>query len=355
MKIGMSNSFIVMKVYINIFKRIISPENLFGAWNNFRKGKANKSDVVEFEWNLEQNIFRLHRELSNKTYQHQPYSDFYIVDPKQRHIHKATVRDRVLHHAVMRVLNPIFEPTFIAHSFSCRIDKGTHKGVEAVRNMARRVSRNYTQPCFILKCDVKKFFDTVDHSILLSILGERIQDEETMWLLRKIIDSFCLAENRGLPIGNLTSQLFANIYLNKFDQFIKHELKVKYYARYTDDFIVVAGNREYLEQLIEPIRSFLRDNLLLELHPKKISIRKLSQGIDFLGYIIFPHYCLVRRKTERRMPMGLTDKVREYNEGIISKETVVQSLNSYLGVLSHACGHRVSEELINQVWFWVDE
>ena len=344
-----------MKFHINIFKRIISPENLFAAWSNFRKGKANKSDVAEFEWNLEQNIFRLHRELSNKTYRHQPYSDFHIVDPKQRHIHKAAVRDRVLHHAVMRVLNPIFEPTFIAHSFSCRVDKGTHRGVEAVRNMTRKVSRNYTQPCFVLKCDVKKFFDTVDHSILLSILGERVQDEEVMWLLEEIIESFSLTKNRGLPIGNLTSQLFANIYLNRFDQFIKHELKVKNYARYTDDFIVVAGDKEYLEQLVEPIRGFLRDSLLLELHPKKISIRKLSQGIDFLGYIVFPHYCLVRKNTERRMRVELTEKVRECNEGVISKEIVEQSLNSYLGVLSHASGHRVSEELINQVWFWIDE
>ncbi|TSC55833.1 MAG: RNA-directed DNA polymerase [Parcubacteria group bacterium Greene0416_39] len=227
-----------MKIYKNLFEQIISPEPLFSAWDVFKQDKRKRPDVQRFEWNLEENIFKLHRDLKNKRYKHGPYKGFYIKDPKQRHIHKATVRDRVLHHAVFSVINPMFEPTFISTSFSCRIGYGTHRGVATLDNMMRKVSQNNTQPCYVLKCDIKKFFDSVDHNTLLSILGRRIRDEDVMWLLEEIIESF----PRGLPIGNLTSQIFANIYMNEFDQFVKHELKVKYYVRYTDDFAIVSDN-----------------------------------------------------------------------------------------------------------------
>jgi len=147
-----------MKIYKNVFEKIISLENLFSAWDKFSSDKKKKRDVVEFEWELEQNIFQLHRDLKNKKYKHGTYASFYIQDPKQRHIHKAIVRDRVLHHAVFSVLNPIFEPTFIAHSLSCRVGKGTHKGVDILDSMTKAVSRNIHKPCFALKCDIKKFF-----------------------------------------------------------------------------------------------------------------------------------------------------------------------------------------------------
>lgn len=179
-----------MKIYKNLFQRIISPENLFSAWGTFKIDKRKKLDVLEFEWNLEENIFQLQRELKNKNYQHGPYIGFYIHDPKQRHIHKAIVLDRILHHAIFSVINPIFEPTFITASFSCRIGYGTHKGVEALGKMVRGVSKNGTNPCFILKCDVQKFFNSVDHKTLLSIIKKRIKDSDTIWLLESIIESY---------------------------------------------------------------------------------------------------------------------------------------------------------------------
>ncbi|PIV84404.1 MAG: reverse transcriptase [Candidatus Moranbacteria bacterium CG17_big_fil_post_rev_8_21_14_2_50_44_12] len=144
-----------MKNYNNIFEKIISPENLFLAWDSFKSNKRNKADVQRFEWELERNIFQLHRELRRGAYKHGAYSSFYIQDPKQRHIHKADVRDRVLHHAVFSVLDPIFEETFISNSYSCRIGKGTHKGVSALEKFIRQISQNYSKPCFILKCDIK--------------------------------------------------------------------------------------------------------------------------------------------------------------------------------------------------------
>jgi len=349
-----------MKIYKNVFEKIISLENLFLAWDKFKNGKQKKQDVQQFEWQLEENVFKLHRDLKYKRYKHGAYSSFYIHDPKQRHIHKATVRDRILHHAVFTVLNPIFEPTFIPNSLSCRINKGTHKGIDILDQVLRQISSNSFKPCFVLKCDIKKFFETIDHRILLNIVGKRIKDDDAIWLLEEIIESFSskystLFERKGLPIGNLTSQLFANIYLNEFDQFVKHKLKAKNYIRYTDDFVIVAGEWLYLENIAIPIRSFLKEMLALKLHPKKVTIRKFHQGIDFLGYIVLPHHRLLRIKTRQRIFRKLKKRVNEYKNGTITKQTLEQSLQSYLGVLSHADTYKLECELKNQFWFWLSE
>ncbi len=345
-----------MKTANNVYNEIISPKNLFLAWDEFKKGKRKKKDVQKFEWKLEENIFQLYRDLKSKKYKHETYTSFHIQDPKQRHIHKATVRDRVLHHAIFKVVNPIFEPTFISHSFSCRVDKGTHKGINDVSFMLRGISSNGFKPCFALKCDIKKFFDSVDHNILIGIIRKRIKDKNALCLLEEIIESFVSSQSnifqrKGLPIGNLTSQLFANIYLNEFDQFIKHNLGIKNYCRYTDDFVVVADNRKYLVDLVPKISNFLSAKLQLCLHPQKVSIRKFHQGIDFLGYILLPHYRVLRAKTRQRIFKKLKERTVEYKSRIISGETLEQSLQSYLGVLSHANAHELSQELKNQFWF----
>jgi len=349
-----------MRIYKNVFDKIISLENLFSAWDKFKSDKQKKWDVQKFEWRLEENIFQLHRDLKYGRYKHGAYTSFYIRDPKQRHIHKATVRDRILHHAVFTVLNPIFEPTFISNSLSCRIGKGTHKGIYILEKILLQTSSNTFKPCFALKCDIKKFFETVDHRILLNIICKRIKDDDALWLLEEIIESFSsqystLFERKGLPIGNLTSQLFANIYLNEFDQFVKHKLKVKRYVRYTDDFIIVAGNKLYLENIIAPIHSFLAKKLALELHPKKITIRKFRQGIDFLGYIVLPHHRLLRTKTKQRIFRKLEKRIKEYKNGVISKQTLEQSFQSYFGVFSHANTYKLGQKLKNQSWFWLTE
>lgn len=349
MNIGISNSF--MKIYKNIFQKIISPENLFSAWDEFHKDKKNKKDVQKFGFNLEQNIFKLHRDLKNKKYRHGSYFDFYIRDPKLRHIHKASVQDRILHHAVFRILNPVFEPTFIPTSFSCRICKGNHKGVSDLNAALRKVSRNGFKICFVLKCDVKRFFENIDRGILLKIIVRKVKDVDAIRLIEKVVESF----PAGLPIGNLTSQLFANVYLNEFDQFVKNELKIKYYFRYTDDFVIVSEDMLYLKNLIHEIRSFLSSDLKLELHPKKITIRKFNQGIDFLGYIVLTHYRLVRTKTKRRIFKKLRKRINEYKKGVINRQTLEQSFQSYLGVFSHANTYKLNQELKNQFWFWLNE
>ncbi len=355
-----------MKIYEHVFDKIASPETLFRAWDEFKRGKRMKGDVLVFEKELERNIFDLYRDLKNKRYRHGQYADFYIQDPKLRHIYKASVRDRVLHHAMFAALNPIFEPTYIPYSFSCRLGKGTHKGVEVLGWILRAVSQNGTQPCYALKCDVRKFFDSIDHDILLSILEKRIIDPDTRWLIREIIESYEAAGYRererereresknaprkGLPIGNLTSQLFANIYMNEFDQFMKHDLHIKHYVRYTDDFLIIGNDLTKLDILLQPIQNFLRDRLNLELHPDKVEMRRYSKGVDFLGYVAFPYFRLLRKKTEKRMRRKLGDIISGYKRDLVTKERAEASFNSYLGMLSHADAYRLSEKLKNDFW-----
>ena len=349
-----------MKIYRNLFNKIVEPETLFLAWKEFKQGKGKKLDVLLFEQELEQNIFKLGRELKNRTYKHDKYSDFYISDPKRRHIYKATVRDRVLHHAIVMSSNPVFEPTFIANSFSCRVGKGSHKGVQALQNMLWQESKNNTKQCYVLKCDVRKFFDSIDHNILLTIIRKRIKDFDTLWLLERVIDGYesdrsDLFHRRGLPIGNLTSQLFANVYMNEFDQYIKHKLKVKNYARYTDDFVIVSSDRTYLEDLIISISRFLEDNLGLNIHPQKVEVVSLNRGIDFLGYVVFPHHILIRKRTKKRIRRIFQSKIELCNRKEIEKKSVEASLRSYLGVASHADAYIFSIELKNYFYFILDE
>lgn len=217
------------------YQDLILVENLFQAWSEFKKGKRKRKDVQIFERNLEDNLFDLHYQLKSKTYQHGNYQSFYVQDPKQRHIHKAQVPDRIIHHLLYKYLYELFDKTFIFDSYSCRENKGTHKGVKRLEKFARIVSKNYTRDCWALKLDIKKFFASVDHNILMNLLKRKINDPDILWLLKEVIDSF----PKGIPLGNLTSQVFANIYMNELDQFIKHKLKIKYHLRYADDFLVL--------------------------------------------------------------------------------------------------------------------
>ena len=321
------------------YSNLISIENLFQAWGEFRKGKSKRYDVQLFERNLEDNLFGLYKSLKDKTYKHGTYQSFYVNDPKQRHIHKANVSDRVVHHLLYTFLYKLFDKTFIYDSYSCRLNKGTHKGVKRLEEFTRQVSKNYTRPCFALKCDIKKFFASVDHIILLSLLKKKIYDEDIVWLLEQIISSFHSEQglSKGMPLGNLTSQVFANIYLNELDQFVKHNLKVKHYIRYADDFLILSSYKGALQRSLVTIREFVKNNLILELHPNKIIFRKLEWGIDFLGYVVLPYYIVPRTKTKRRIFKKLKEK--------IGSEKFNQSLQSYLGYLGHAKSFRITQEL----------
>ncbi len=278
------------------FEDIVNVDNLLEAWQEFLRGKRNKFDVQQFSFCLMNNILSLHKDLINYKYKHGGYQCFKINDPKPRIIHKASVRDRLLHHAVYRKLYPFFDKTFISDSFSCRKNKGTHKALNKFRSFAYIVSKNNTETCWILKCDIKKFFASIDQNILLEILEKHISDKNIICLLEKIIFSFYSTKlSIGLPLGNLTSQLFTNVYINEFDQFMKHKLKVEYYIRYADDFVIFSENKKYLENKINPIGYFLQNELKLTLHSEKIYIKTLSSGMDFLGWKHFFNHRILRR------------------------------------------------------------
>lgn len=330
------------------YKEIISVKNLLEAWKEFERGKKNKKDVQEFSLYLMDNILSLHKELLYHTYNHGGYQAFKINDPKPRDIHKASVRDRLLHHAIYRILYPFFDRTFIADSYSCRNNKGTHKAINKFKKYSNIVSKNNTQTCWILKCDIRKFFANINHEILNNILIEYIPDKNIIKLLENIIGSFNTKNknnNIGLPLGNLTSQLFVNIYMNKFDQFVKHKLKIKYYIRYADDFIFLSENKKELKEIISIINNFLLEELKLEMHPDKVFIKTLSSGVDFLGMVNFPHHKILRTKTKKRMFGKMKKKKLELENDLISKESFDQSLQSYLGMLAHCDGYKVRNSL----------
>lgn len=346
-----------MRIYHNIYAEISTIENIFQTWAEFIKGKKTKADVLIFERFLEDNLFELYFSLKNKTYKHGDYKSFYVRDPKMRHISKARVKDRVVHHLVSQVLERVFEPSFYAHSYSCRKGRGIHKGVIAFAKMARVASKNNSSSLFILKCDIKKFFATVDHRVLFGIISAKIKDPDFLWLLNDIISSFKSDytvdqnEPKGMPIGNLTSQFFANIYMDPFDRFVKDDLRVKYYIRYADDFVVLSNSKTYLEDLIPKLEEFLKEKLKLSFHPNKISIRNYYLGLDFLGYIIFPYFILPRTKTKRRIFKKLLKKVQLAKQGKISQQSLNQTIQSYLGYLSYANTYKLTQEMKNQIWF----
>lgn len=316
------------------YEDIISIENLCAAWREFLRGKKSRKDVAAFSLDLSYNICLLHEELKNKTYRHGPYEAFNISDPKPRNIHKATVRDRLLHRAIYRKLYSYFDKRFIRDSYSCRLNKGTHRAMGRFNHFARKVSANNTKTCWILKCDVRKFFASVDHSILLRILERHDLDHDILWLLERVIESFETMPGVGLPLGNLTSQLLVNVYMNEFDQWMKHVVKARYYIRYADDFVILSRGRELLTELLPKIGVFLEENLKLSLHPDKVSIKTLSPGIDFLGWVYFSDHRVLRTTTKRRMLKRIATNPKP------------ETVGSYLGMLQWGNTYKLQEKLV---------
>ena len=335
---------------IHTYEDIISVENLLLAWREFERGKRKKKDVQDFSLHLMDNIISLHEDLKSKRYAHGPYEAFNINDPKPRNIHKASVRDRLVHHAICRILYPFFDRTFISDSYSCRIGKGTHRAIKRFISFDHKVSKNNTRTCWVLKCDIRKFFASIDHKILFRILEKYIPDQDILWLLRHIISSFhsnfhtsipptvridvCTPHSNmgvaGLPLGNLTSQLLVNIYMNEFDQWVKRTLKAKHYIRYADDFVILSNNRVWIVSLIQQISNFLAQYLKLSLHPDKVYIKTLASGIDFLGWVHFPHHRVLRTATKRKMMRKLKENSSEATRA------------SYRGLLKHGNGYKLS-------------
>ncbi len=318
------------------YNDIISIENLLLAWREFRRGKKHKKDVQEFELCLMRNILDLYNDLKEKKYMHSAYHAFNIADPKPRDIHKASVRDRLLHHAIYRILYPYFDARFIHDSYSCRNGKGTHRALERFKSFSYKVSKNNTKTCFVLKCDIRKFFASIDQRILLDILTQALEEKDILWLLARVIWSFNSGKpNTGLPLGNLTSQLLVNIYMNEFDQYVKHELKVKQYIRYADDFVIFSQDKKYLETILEQMKEFLETKLHLCMHPDKVFIKTLASGVDFLGWVHFSRHRVLRTATKRKMFRKVSEK----------------NIASYKGMLGWGNGWKVLKKVEKRVFY----
>lgn len=328
-----------------IYDSVTSLESLFSAWDEFKKGKISKLDVQQFFLELETNVISLFRRIKSGTYKHSKYISFFICDPKLRNIHKAEVTDRVLHHSIVKHIEPLFEKSFIFDSYSSRDEKGTHRAIKRLKKFCLTLTRNKTRTAWALKCDIKKFFDSIDHEILLSLVREKIKDVKLLGIMEEVIRSYSKEPNKGIPLGNLTSQLFSNVYLNKFDHFVKRELRFKYYMRYADDFIILDTEEERLEKLVPVLNNFLETRLKLKLHPNKVFIRKIHQGIDFLGAIVFSTHIILRTKTKNRMFRKIQARKKELKAGLIDKKSFSQSLQSYFGMLTHCRSNSVRNEI----------
>jgi len=318
-----------MKTHRYLWPALVSFDNLFRAYTKAVRGKRLRPDVAAFSYDLEVNLLSLLGDLVSGSYSPGTYRRFAVYDPKPRIISAAPFRDRVVHHAICNILEPIFEATFIHDSYACRVGKGTHAAVDRFSHFARRHA-------YVLKGDVKRYFPSIDHELLMHAIGRKVQCRRTLGLCALVIHQGTQdTAGRGLPIGNQTSQFFANVYLNPFDHFILEQVRPDGYIRYVDDFVLFADGKGELWEALDRARDFL-EGLRLELPPAKCLIQPVSAGTTFLGYRIWPHQRRLVRSSIVRYGRRFGGLVRDLQEGDASIEEVRASINAWLGHAKHA-------------------
>jgi len=352
---------IYMKSYNNLYSILCSSENIRLAYEKARKGKSKNKSVIEFEKNLHVNLYNLREELMTFSYKPLHLKRFIIRDPKSRVIHASAFRDRIIHHAIINVLILIYEKIFIYDSYASRIDKGVHQALSRFDLFKRKVSRNGKRvrsggvrtansiEGYVLKCDIKHYFDTVDHEVLLSILRRKIKDENLIQLIKKVLDNFeSPFKGKGMPLGNYTSQFFANVYLNELDYFVKHILRAQCYIRYVDDFIILHRSKEVLELWKKRIENYL-ECLKIELHTDKSIIIPLKNGVTFLGYRVF-YYCkLLRRRNTRHFKAKLAKLLDQYKSKEIKKGDLIQLLQGWFGYAKWANTYKFRQKILKVI------
>lgn len=336
------------KTFTNLYPAIHDFENLFNAYLKARRNKRYRSEALQFTANLEENLIQIQNELIYHTYKTGRYREFYVYEPKKRLIMALPFKDRVVQHALCNVIEPIFEARFIFDSYACRVGKGTHAGANRVTHFLRVAKRRWDD-VYCLKADIKQYFPSINHNILKTIIRRRIRCKETLWLIEEIIDStadYGDVNPVGIPIGNLTSQLFANVYLNELDQYVKQEKRLEYYVRYMDDFVILHNDKSYLHQLKKDLEGFLSDHLALSLN-HKTSVFPIRQGVDFLGYRIWPTHRLLRKSSIKRMKRRLKKFTRDYRDGKIQISQIRPVLASWIGHASHADSYGVRKKILS--------
>lgn len=352
-----------MKTYRQLYPDICAFEQLYAAFRRARRGgKRKHPEVAAFEYHLEGELWRLHRELTDKTYAPGPYRSFYIVERKRRKISAAPFRDRVVHHALCAVIDPPFERRFIHDSYACRVGKGTHRAADRAQAFVRTDR-------YVLKADIQQFFPSIDHEILRPMLAHVIADPDVLWLIDQILGSgvdildseytmqwfpgdtlLARLRPRGLPIGNLTSQFWANVYLNALDQFVKRDLKCRHYVRYADDFLLFHNDKTQLHAWRAAIIAFL-EHLRLKLHERKSTVALTRDGVDFVGYRLFPHHRRLRKDNVHAFARRLRGMRDAYHRGELALDEIRPSVQSWVAHAAHADSYRLRERLFSEVVF----
>jgi len=328
-----------------IFEEIASFENLLLAAKKAYKGKKDKYKIAKFYFDLEKEIILLRKELILGTYRPRRYSTFKIYEPKERNICSADFRDRVIHHAIINVIGGKIEKRLIFDTYACRKNKGTHKAIEK----AQKLSRKYN---YFLKCDIKKYFESIDCRVMFNVLEKMFsQYPRLMNLIELILDHqpIYVSGGRGLPIGNLTSQHFANLYLGELDHFIKDQNGVKGYLRYMDDFIIFHDDKKYLRTILCLIEDYCHDKLSLELKKKVTKIAPITEGLPFLGHRIFPHLIRLKRENLVRSKRKIKKRRKEFLKGEISEATFINSTNSIIAHISHGNTMNLRRKIFNNL------
>lgn len=346
-----------MRRHGNLFQQLTSFENIYLATRKARKSKRFRPDVLEFHGALEENIILIQSVLRSKTYTPGAYRTFVIHEPKKREISRAPYFDRVIHHVLVNVIEPLFERKFIFHSYANRKARGTHR---AVKHYARLAATNR----YVLKCDIRKCFPSIDHAVLKAVIRKTIKDRDVLWLIDAIIDAanpqeavldyfpgdslFSPADRRkGLPIGNLTSQFFANVFLNELDHFVKEKLRARHYIRYVDDFVVLDNDRDRLWAYRSAIETFL-ESLRLRFNSRKVFISPASPGIKFLGYRVYPSRVELGGQNIRRFLARVKRLRRAVRDGRVSRETMVQSVASFRGYAGLATSQKIMSAVLRR-------
>ena len=319
-----------MKRHRHLFEQIVDLGNIYLAAKKSFRGKKFKHTAAHFYFNFENEVLNIQKQLIDGSYQPKPYRVFKIYEPKERNICSADFCDRVVHHAIMNILWPLFERRLINETYACREGKGVHSAIKKSQNLVRKYN-------FYLKCDVKKYFESIDHVLLKSILERVIKDKKLQKLLDTIIahQPPYTQEGKGLPIGNLTSQHFANIYLGENDLFIKHKLRCKGYIRYMDDFILFSNDKNLLWKHLERIRGYLSSKLNLELKERLVRIAPVSEGLPFLGHRVFRRTMRLQRANMVRFRRKIKDLEEKFLKKKIVQEDLINSVRSCVAHVSH--------------------
>jgi len=350
-----------LKRHKNLYDDVCDFENLLLSARKAQQGKRGNPRVQTFNHRIETELLTLQEELQAQTYRPGAYRTFTINDPKTRMISAAPFRDRVVHHALCNIVEPIFERVFIHDSYACRKGKGTHAAVD-------RFTQFMHSNEYVLKCDIKKYFASIDHEILKQLIRRKIGCPRTLWLIdliidhsnpQEFVDDYFPSDNlftpssrrKGLPLGNQTSQFFANIYLDPLDHFVKEKLGCRAFIRYVDDFVVLEQDISRMWEVHRAIEAFLHERLRLNLHPRKQFVTPVRVGIDFLGYRVFPAHRLLRRSSGYRFARRLRTMQQQYRSGVLSPASVQQRIASWVGHAKHADTYGLRTALFSQAVF----